>query len=87
MDGNRGSELYSFQHYDRKKGRGIPESWDYGRLHSLPIWPEFVLGSRKYLNYRLCRNYNIPPWQRFGARQPFFNFLFFCPSQRLPFGV
>lgn len=46
MTEDRGSELYSFQRFEQKTGRGVVESWDYGRIHSLPIWPEFV--SRQY---------------------------------------
>jgi len=42
----RGSELYSFLRFDQKNGRGVVEGWDYGRTHSLPVWPEFV--SRQY---------------------------------------
>ncbi len=42
MTESRGSELYSFQRFEQRKGRGVVESWDYGRTHSLPIWPEFV---------------------------------------------
>lgn len=43
---HRGRELYSFQRFEQKNERGVIESWDYGRNHSLPIWPEFV--SRQY---------------------------------------
>lgn len=43
MKNRQGYELYSLAHYNQIEARGVVESWDYGRTHNLPVWPEFVL--------------------------------------------
>lgn len=48
MNSQQGHELYSFVHYNQIEARGAVESWDYGRIHSLPVWPEFV--ARQFYN-------------------------------------
>jgi len=48
MNNQQGHELYSFVHYNQIEARGAVESWDYGRIHSLPVWPEFA--ARQFYN-------------------------------------
>lgn len=50
------SELYNFSRSIFSPYEAWDQSWDYGRLHALPLWPEFVCISRygkntKYTHY------------------------------------
>lgn len=50
------SELYNFSRNIFSPYEAWDQSWDYGRLHALPLWPEFVCISRygkntKYTHY------------------------------------
>ncbi len=40
------SELYNFSRSIFSPYEAWDQSWDYGRLHTLPLWPEFVCISR-----------------------------------------
>lgn len=45
MKRKSGTEYYSFARADWIDSRKSTISWDYGRRHALPIWPEFVAKS------------------------------------------
>ena len=50
------SELYNFSRNIFSPYEAWDQSWNYGRLHALPLWPEFVCISRygkntKYTHY------------------------------------
>lgn len=44
MDKQSGSEMYALSQFRASHLRGALESWDFGRKHALPLWPEFAGG-------------------------------------------